>query len=151
MAQGFRLLVAACGLLALAAPARAGEFFETDGVAIKGYDPVAYFTRRAAVAGSAAYTASYHGSVFRFADAADRDLFAANPEKYLPQYHGFCTFAVAEGAKAPSNPAAYRIINGKLYLNYNAAVAKRFDADVAGNLHKADTNWPAVQSKALEH
>jgi YHS domain-containing protein len=144
--------MAVCAMLtAWAAPAAyAGDFFETDGVAIGGYDPVAYFKQHSAVPGLVSVTATYQGSRFRFASTADRDLFAANPAKYAPQYHGFCTFAVAEGAKAPSNPAAFRVIGGKLYLQYSDAVTRRFDQSPAKYLQAAETNWPTVQNKPLE-
>lgn len=135
---------------ALMSTAHAGEFFETDGVAIKGYDPVAYFTQHQAVQGVDAFTTTYHGSTFRFANAQDRDLFVKDPGRYAPQYHGYCTYGVSEGAKVASNPAAYRIVDGKLYLNYNQAVSQKFDQDVPGNLRKAAQNWPTVQSKPEE-
>lgn len=136
-------ILATCGAHA----ARAGGFYETNGVAIGGYDPVAYFTQHGAVPGLAAITASYQGSTFRFANTADRDAFAANPAKYAPQYRGFCTFGVAEGAKVPSNPAAFRVIGGKLYLQYSEAVTRRFDQAPAKYLQQAEHNWPAVQNQ----
>ncbi len=145
------LIALGAALSAAAAPAAyAGAFFETAGVAIGGYDPVAYFNQHSATPGLAAITAAYQGSSFRFANAADRDLFVANPAKYAPQYHGFCTFAVAEGAKAPSNPAAFRIVGGKLYLQYSDAVSRQFDQSPAKFLQAAETNWPVVQNKPLE-
>ena len=131
-------------------PALAGDFYETDGVAIGGYDPVAYFTRHIAVPGFAAVTATYRGSTFRFASMEDRDIFAADPAIFAPQYHGFCTFGVAEGVKVASNPAAFRVIDGKLYLQYNAAVSQRFDQSPAEYLQKAQMNWPSLRDKPLE-
>lgn len=143
------MALAALAMLA-AGNARAGEYFEKDGVAIGGYDPVAYFTQHNAVPGNPAITAQYHGSTFRFANTEDRDLFTQAPEKYAPQYNGFCTFAVAENAKAPSNPAAFRIVDGKLYLQYSAAVTKQFDAAPHKYLSEAEHNWPEVKNKKLE-
>lgn len=139
----------ATALLA-AAGARAGDFYETGGAAIGGYDPVAYFTQHTAVPGLPQFTASYGGSTFRFASAADRDQFTSDPDKYAPRYHGYCTFGVAEGAKVASNPAAYRIVDGKLYLQFSPAVTKRFDQDPAKYLREAEANWPTVQNKPLE-
>jgi YHS domain-containing protein len=144
--------LAVCAMLTAwgAQSAHAGDFYETDGVAIGGYDPVAYFTQHNAVPGLASVTATDQGSTFRFASTANRDLFVADPAKYAPQYHGFCTFGVAEGAKAPSNPAAFRVIDGKLYLQYSDAVTRRFDQSPAKYLQEAETNWPSVQNKPLE-
>jgi YHS domain-containing protein len=137
-------------MMVLGPPAHAGEYFETNGVAIGGYDPVRYLTDRRAVAGMPAYAFSYRGSTFHFASAADRDLFAADPARYAPQYNGFCTFGVAQGAKVASNPSSFRVVGGKLYLQYNDAVSLQFDRDVSGNLRKADINWPGVQSRPIE-
>ena len=141
---------AAC-LLALSAPlARAGTFFEKDGLAIGGYDPVTYFTQAKPSLGLAAYSLSYQGSEFRFVSAADRDAFTADRGKYVPQYHGFCAFGVAEGAKAPADPTAYSVYHDKLYFNYSPAVATKFATDLPGYVDRADHNWPKVQNQPLE-
>jgi YHS domain-containing protein len=141
------VLLAAC-----AAGARAGEFYEKDGVAIKGYDPVAYFTTGKPVAGSAEHTAEYKGSRFRFASSENRDAFVAEPEKYAPQYGGFCAFGMARGYKAKIDPDAFTVVDGKLYLNYNQAIQKQWSADIPGQVAKADHNWPEVskQAKVIE-
>ncbi len=137
-------------LTAAATTAQAGEFFETNGLAIGGYDPVTYFTEHKAVPGLAAYTTQYHGSTFRFATAADRDTFIQSPAKYVPQYHGFCAFGVAEGAKAPADPAAFAVYDGKLYFNYSPKVASKFTTDLPGYVGRADHNWPVVQDLPLK-
>ena len=145
-------VIALCFAMSLlGSPARAGEFFEANGVAIGGYDPVPYFKTHQAVQGTPAYAFSYHGSIFHFANQLDRAVFAANPSAFAPQYNGFCTFGVAEGAKVASNPKAFRVVDGKLYLQYSDAVSSQFDRDVAGNLRKAEINWPDVQTKQIEH
>jgi YHS domain-containing protein len=127
-----------------ATEALGGTFFEKDGAAIKGYDPVAYFTENKPVPGSPAYQAEYKGSTFRFASQAHRDAFMADPERYAPQYGGFCAFGTAGGYKAAIDPAAFTIVDGKLYLNYNADVQKQWARDIPGFISKADKNWPQV-------
>ena len=142
------LIVAVVLALASWAPAaRAGEFFEKDGVALGGYDPVAYITESKAVAGSPDITFEHKGSTFRFASASNRDAFAADPAKYAPQYGGFCAFGTAGGYKAKIDPAAFTVVDGKLYLNYNAAIQKKWREDIPGFVAKADKNWPEVSKQ----
>ena len=125
------------------APA-AYEVFAKDGVAIAGADPVAYFTQGDYVPGSDGFTHDWEGATWRFASAENRDLFAANPEEYAPQYGGFCAWAVSQGYTAPIDPTAWKIVEGKLYLNYNAGVQRKWSKDIPGNIAKGDQNWPAV-------
>jgi hypothetical protein len=147
-----RNLAAVLALAAWAASALAGEFYEKGGVAIKGYDPVAYFTEGKAVKGSPAHKAEYGNSVFQFVSQSNRDAFAANPAKYAPQYGGYCAFGAAGGYKAAIEPAAFTVVNGKLYLNYSKDVQRQWSADIPGFVAKADRNWPAVakQTKVIE-
>lgn len=143
------LLAGAC---AIASIAWAGEYFEKDGAAIRGHDPVAYFKLGSPVKGSAEHRAEHKGSVFLFASKTNRDTFAADPDKYAPQYGGFCAYGMASGYKAATDPAAFTVASGKLYLNYNRDVQKQWSADVPGFVTKADQQWPAVskQSKVIE-
>jgi YHS domain-containing protein len=145
-------LAATLALVALAGQALAGDFYEKNGAAIRGYDPVAYFTDRKPVKGSSAYKAEYGKSVFHFASQANRDAFAADPARYAPQYNGFCAFGVAGGYKAAIDPAAFTIVDNKLYLNYNKDVQKQWRADIPGFIAKAGKNWPkvAAQTKVIE-
>jgi YHS domain-containing protein len=149
-----RRTLIALALLAAASPfaAHAGEFFEKDGLALRGHDPVAYFKENKPVPGRAEHTAQHQGSTFRFASQANRDAFVADPAKYAPQYGGFCAFGTAGGYKAAIDPAAFTVVDGKLYLNYNRDVQKQWSADKAGFIAKADRNWPAVskQTKVIE-
>ncbi|MEO8384115.1 MAG: YHS domain-containing (seleno)protein [Betaproteobacteria bacterium] len=138
------LLLAAFGV-SVSFNTLAGEFNESDGVAIKGFDPVAYVIDQAATQGVADYTSSYKGSVFRFKNAANRDAFIANPEKFAPQYHGYCAFGVSRGYKAATSPDAFSVIDGKLYLNYNAEVKTMWGKDVPGYISKADAQWVTVE------
>lgn len=139
-------LFLAFGLLLLGLPALAGEINDVDGPAIRGYDPVAYFEAGRPVAGSEQFTAVHKGATFRFASAANRDAFRAMPEKYAPQYGGFCSYAAARGYKAVVDPAAWAIVEGKLYLNYSKSVQTSWDQDRAGYIRKANANWPKVVS-----
>lgn len=137
--------------LSLHLSAFAGEFNETGGAAIRGYDAVAYFTEQKAVKGSAEFSADYKGSKFLFSDAAHRDAFAADPEKYAPQYRGYCAFGVSRGYKADTDPDSFTVVDGKLYLNYNGEAKTMWSKDIPGYLKKSEEKWPEVEktSKVL--
>ena len=146
----FGAAVLAFGLLAagIAAPQAAlalDPVFNTDGAAIQGYDPVAYFNQGKPVYGEDAFTHTYEGVQWRFASAANRDAFAADPARYAPQYGGYCAWAVSQGYTASTDPSAWRIEDGKLYLNYSKSVQGRWEKDVPGNISKADGNWPGLK------
>ena len=132
----------AAALLVLACTAQA-----QDDLALNGYDPVAYFTEKKPVPGKPELTVRHEGATYRFASAANRDAFAAAPEKYAPQYGGYCAFGMASGYKAPIEPDAWTVVDGKLYLNYNQSVRSRWSSDIPGFVTKADANWPMVRSK----
>jgi YHS domain-containing protein len=112
--------------------------------AIKGYDPVAYFTGSGPVKGSPQFPHQWMGAEWRFASAANRDLFAAAPEKYAPQYGGYCAYAVSENYTANIDPEAWKIVDGKLYLNYSKSVQKIWMMDQARRIAQADRNWPGL-------
>ncbi len=114
------------------------------GVAISGADPVAYFTDGRALEGSSDFTHEWNGAKWRFASAENRDQFARNPEKYAPQFGGYCAWAVSQGYTAPIDPEAWTIVAGKLYLNYSKSVQAEWSQDVAGNIAKGEANWPGV-------
>jgi YHS domain-containing protein len=136
-------------LLSLAAAAHAaGENnVDSSGLALKGYDPVAYFSEKKPVQGKPEFSATHQGATYRFASAANRDTFAAAPAKYAPQYGGYCAYGVASGYKAPIEPDAWTVVDDKLYLNYNQSVRSRWAADIPGYLRKSEANWPTVRSK----
>jgi YHS domain-containing protein len=142
-------VAAAVGLLG--AVAMAGEFYEPNGVAIRGYDPVAYFEERRPVQGTPSWAAQFHGSTFHFVSAAHRDAFMAAPEHYAPQYGGFCAFGAAKGYKAKVDPDAFSLVNGKLYLNYSLSVREQWLEDVPSYIAKADRNWPEVRKATKVH
>lgn len=112
------------------------------GQAVRGYDPVAYFTEHKAVKGSEEFTFSWMGATWKFASAANRDEFRTDPVHYSPQYGGYCAYAVSQGHTASIDPEAWRIVDGKLYLNYSKGVQTTWEKDVPGYIQKADRNWP---------
>jgi hypothetical protein len=121
--------------------------YSTNGVAINGYDPVAYFTESKPVLGDSTITYRYLDATWRFATAANRDAFAADPARYAPQYGGYCAFGLSRGYKAHTLPEAWTIDHGKLYLNYNLKVRESWNKDRPAFIQKADTNWPTVSKQ----
>lgn len=117
------------------------------GIAIEGYDPVAYFKQSRPVKGSAQFTATHDGATWRFSSAANRDAFAASPAAFAPQYGGYCAWAVSKGSTAKIDPAAWKVVGGKLYLNYSKGVQGRWVQDIPGNIKKGDANWPGIRAK----
>jgi YHS domain-containing protein len=115
-----------------------------NGLAIKGYDPVAYFDLGKPVEGSAEFAATYKGVVYRFASGEHRDRFNAAPEKYLPQYGGYCAYAISLNRIADIDPEEWAIVGGKLYLNNGFIAQTLWSLDKAGNIADGDHNWPLV-------
>lgn len=135
------------GALLVPGAGRAAQVNAERGVAVRGTDVVAYVTQGRAVAGSTAFTQEWRGATWRFASAAHRDLFAADPERYAPAYGGFCAFAVSEGYTAPIDPNAWRIVDGRLYLNFNQSVQRRWEGDIPGRIARGNANWPALAAR----
>ncbi|MEM7643620.1 MAG: YHS domain-containing (seleno)protein [Pseudomonadota bacterium] len=122
-----------------------GQVFTIDGIAIRGTDPVAYFTEGRPVAGSADFAHDWNGATWHFASAENRDLFAADPEAYAPAYGGYCAWAVAaRGSLATTQPENWAIVDGRLFLNFNDDVQARWDEDRAGFIEQGDRRWPEV-------
>lgn len=117
-------------------------------LALGGYDAVAYFTIGEPTEGSEAYMSAYQGAVFLFASEENLDLFRADPEKYAPQYGGYCAWAAARGKTAAGKPQHWAIVDGRLYLNYSRRVQRKWDADRAGFIAKADAAWPTILGSA---
>ncbi|MEQ9489172.1 MAG: YHS domain-containing (seleno)protein [Alphaproteobacteria bacterium] len=132
--------------LLLAGPAAADKVYTSWGTAIDGYDPVAYFTEGKPVEGDSEFSHNWNGATWHFSSAENRDLFAANPEKYAPQYGGYCAYAVSQGSTASIEPDAWSIVDGKLYLNYSQSVQSKWEKDKAGYITDADANWPDIES-----
>lgn len=144
-----KLLCIALSLIALSPLASAKTLLNVDkaGVGIKGYDPVAFFTDHAAVKGTSANKSTEGGVTYYFASAEHKALFDANPSKYEPQFGGYCAWAVSQGYTAGIDPQAFQIVDGRLLLQYSQGVRKDFNKDTAGNLKKADANWPNIVAK----
>jgi hypothetical protein len=120
---------------------------DRQGLALKGYDVVAYFVEGRAVTGDARFEHALDGVRYRFATAANRDRFVREPQRFLPQYGGFCAWAVSRGYTADTDPLAWRIVDGRLFLNYDRSVQRRWEADVPGNVAKGDANWPGLRRR----
>jgi YHS domain-containing protein len=116
-------------------------------LAVGGYDPVAYFTEGRPVKGEARFTTQWGGVEYRFASADNLARFKADPAAYAPQYGGYCAWAVSNGYTAKGDPQAWKVVGGRLFLNYDQTVQKRWAADIAGHIARADRNWPAVLQK----
>ena len=112
--------------------------------AVSGYDVVAYFTAGKPAKGNKKYSFEYKSADWHFSSQEHLDKFKANPEMYAPQYGGYCAWAVANGDTASSDPKQWNIHDGKLYLNYNAKIQKKWLKDKSGFIEKADQNWPSV-------
>lgn len=115
--------------------------------AVSGYDVVAYFTQGKPVKGESKYAFKYKGAVWYFASKDNLEKFKANPAKYAPQYGGYCAWAVAMGKTASADPKYWSIVDGKLYLNYNDDIQKKWAKDIPGFIQKADAQWPTIVDK----
>jgi len=118
------------------------------GFMIRGYDPVAYFTEGRPVPGHPDISVEYGGAKYLFSSTANRSAFNAEPEKYAPQYGGYCAFGVSVGKKFDIDPASWRIVDGKLYVNLNPVVLEMWSADTKIYLQKSEKNWPKIRGKA---
>ncbi|HSS65058.1 MAG TPA: YHS domain-containing (seleno)protein [Gammaproteobacteria bacterium] len=141
------LMRAVSGILlaaVVAMPVFAGQGMVATGpgkVAIKGYDTVAYFTEGQPMKGKSEFAYSWNDAEWHFASAAHRDLFAADPERYAPQFGGFCAMGLSMDKKAVADPTAWTIVDGKLYLKFSEGARDRWRADKTGNIEKAEANW----------
>lgn len=116
-------------------------------LAIQGYDPVAYFEDQKPVKGTEAFSFTYESAIYHFASKAHLNTFKKNPEKYVPQYGGYCAYGVSRGYAVGVDPDAWSIVDGKLYLNYSLKVQKTWNEDKPGYIKKADVNWPSIIDK----
>lgn len=144
------LVIATASFFSVAVPSLAkakSEIYKNwRGLAIKGYDPVAYFKEGKPVKGSGQYELEWKEAKWRFSSAANRDLFKDNAQEYAPRYGGYsCAWAVSEGYTASIDPQnAWSIVDGKLYLNYDVKIKEKWEKDIPGHIKKADENWPGV-------
>lgn len=141
-------LLRLCALLLVSVSANAADLISTSffsNKAVSGYDTVAYFTQGQAVKGDSQWTTEYQGAQWLFSSAEHLAMFEAEPEKYAPQYGGYCAWAVSEKSDfAPSDPEQWAIVDGKLYLNYNADIKGRWDSARTLHIQQADQNWPGL-------
>ena len=112
-----------------------------NGIAIKGYDTVAYFNAGKAIKGNESFIFTWHNMTWYFSTKENRDLFAAGPGQYAPQYDGYCAWAMTEARKALVDPEVWEIVNGKLYLQCSKAAYEKWRSDIPGNIKKSDLNW----------
>jgi hypothetical protein len=143
-------LVCAAAVVAVslsAQPKRVVNTGDRGQLAVKGYDVVAYATESKPAVGRAEFEYRWNGAIWRFTSASNRDAFSRDPEIYAPQFGGYCAWAVSRGYTADIDPEAWRIVDGKLYLNYSKRVQRMWEQDVRGNIVKGQANWPAVLSK----
>ena len=141
------LLVLLFGSIPVFAQTKTLVSVDKQGVGLQGYDPVAFFTDGRPVKGQSQFESAYRGVRYLFASAANKAAFEAEPQKYEPQFGGFCAYAASEGHTAPVKVDAFMIVNGRLLLQYDQGVKKKFEKDSQGRLAKADRNWPALVEK----
>lgn len=138
-------LIAAAALPSVASaktsPIYTGTF---SNVALSGYDAVGYFTEGRPVLGKAAFKTTYKDAEFRFASAANLAKFKANPAAYAPQYGGYCAWAVSQGYTASGDPQVWKIVGGKLYVNYNREIGNKWEKNIPGFIASANKNWPKI-------
>lgn len=120
-----------------------------EGIAIKGYDPVAYFTESKAVMGDKMFSYKWSGADWHFTNEKHLSMFKENPEKYAPCYGGFCAYGVSDDHLSSTDPTAWTIVDGKLYLNYNTGVKKLFNKKLNENIMKAEKNWPGLNKDGM--
>ncbi len=152
----FAVLIVVLGLfVAIAGSAAAGTDSPVpavnadQGIGLKGYDPVAYFINGAPTKGSEQYSLAWKGVTYRFVSAGNLEKFKADPEKYLPQYGGYCAYAMSLDRIADIDPSRWAIVNGKLYLNNGFVAEKLWSLNKNGNIESADRNWPQYPKKAI--
>lgn len=121
---------------------------DAQGVALKGYDPVSYFSTSGPASGKPSLSASYHGATYWFANVTNRDAFKKNPERYEPAYGGYCAMGVALEKKLDVDPNLWRIVDGKLYLNVHKEAQTRWLENPKGNIDQANKIWAKVKDKA---
>ncbi len=130
---------------------RVSEFNLENKIAIQGFDPVAYFTQKKAVKGKSTFAANYEGVIYYFTSAANKEMFTSNPSKYEPQYGGWCAYAMgSSGEKVEIDPETFKIVEGKLFLFYNAYfnnTLKSWNKDEPNLKKKADANWTKIIKK----
>jgi YHS domain-containing protein len=140
-------LVAVPAALPAASKPAPTVYSASDGLAAGGYDVTAYFTQGKPVRGSATHELMLRGVTWRFASADSKARFQANPAAYAPQFGGYCAWAVSQGYLASGDPEQWKIVDGKLYLNFNARAKELWEADQADSILRGQANWPVVLTR----
>jgi YHS domain-containing protein len=147
---GFAIAATTAASVAFAGPA----YVDSTRFAVSGRDVVAYFSLPAngrsvqAVPGRAQFTTEWNGARYAFSTDANRQAFIADPQRYAPQFDGHCAFAAGEGYKAPASPNAWRIIDGKLYLNYSLAIQRKWSPRASASISAGEANWKTLGEQA---
>ena len=134
-------------IISVTAHAQSSEIFKTADGAIRGYDPVSYFKGGTPVKGKDDFKYTWNGADWHFSSQNNLDSFMANPDRFAPAFGGYCAYGMAGGHKAPTDPEAWTIVDGKLYFNYNKQVLGMWRKDQPGYINKANKNWPAIKDK----
>ena len=145
--HGTMIVVAVLVLASSAAAAKELVNVDGSGLALEGYDPVAFHTEGKAVQGKDEITFRHGGATYRFASLESKEKFASAPDRYAPAFGGFCAYGASNGYAAPVKIETWQIFGGRLLLNYDLEVKAKFDADRKGYLEKADRNWPTIVEK----
>jgi YHS domain-containing protein len=148
------LIIAIAGVLGAcgrAETASVGINKDADGLALRGFDAVAYFAVDNAVKGSPKYEYAWNGAKWLFSSEENMKKFQENPEAYAPQFGGYCSFAVSEGYTANGDPEAWKVVDGKLYLNYNKQVKEKWEQNQAERIEKGKANWQQFKTRKPEH
>lgn len=124
---------------------------DASGSALRGYDAVAYFAVDSAVKGDAKYAYVWNGAKWLFSSEENLMKFQADPEAYAPQFGGYCSYAVSEGYTADGDPEAWKVVDGKLYLNYSPKVKEMWEKDEPQRIEKGNKNWQGFATKKPEH
>ena len=140
------IVAAWCALWGMFSPAEAASTKNETRIALDGYDPVAYFTDGRPVKGSQELTFAFDDAVYYFESAEHRGMFAADPDRYAPQYAGYCAIGVSMGMKVHADPEAWAISDGKLFVFSSKKRVPAFAQDSAAIVNKADANWPTVHN-----
>ena len=134
-------------VLSTVASAKELQNLDHNGVAIQGYDPVAFFTDNRPVKGNAQFQSEYRGAKYYFASSENKATFDKEPAKYEPQFGGYCAYGVTHSTRAPIKIEAWQIVNGRLLMQYDLDIKNKFNQDQQGMLKKADENWPGLVDK----
>lgn len=138
------LFTTICVLLTGLVYGQKSPVFQTESGAIQGYDPVSYFKKGEAIKGMEEYSTKWKSAIWYFSSEENKKTFESDPNKYAPQYGGYCSYAVAKGYTAKVDPTSWKIIDGKLYLSYNQSIKKNWENYQEKYIEDANVNWPEV-------